>query len=92
MKFGQSSEAVIFADPTHLTSIGITKHAIFDDPNRMTFISAIEFLKDHVLYKKKTGRKICYLIIITSVYDQIMKNSFLQIENIYLFGMIYYSS
>lgn len=53
MKFGQSSEAVIFADPTHLTSIGITKHAIFDDPNRMTFISAIEFLKDHVLYKKK---------------------------------------
>lgn len=51
MKFGQSSEAVIFADPTHLTSIGITKHAIFDDPNRMTFISAIEFLKDHVLYK-----------------------------------------
>lgn len=52
MQFGQSSEAVIFADPTHLTSIGITKHAIFDDPNRMTFISAIEFLKDHVLYKK----------------------------------------
>lgn len=52
MQFGQSSEAVIFADPTHLTSIGITKHAIFDDPNRMTSISAIEFLKDHVLYKK----------------------------------------
>lgn len=78
MKFGhqRSSEAVIFADPTHLTSIGITKHAKFDDPNRMTFISAIEFLKDHVLYKY-TGRKICYLIIITSVYDLIMKNSFL---------------
>lgn len=57
MKFGQSSEAVIFADPTHLTSIGITKHAKFDDPNRMTFISAIEFLKDHVLYKKKLDAK-----------------------------------